>query len=342
MKFDVVIVGAGPAGLACAAITAAQGASTLVLERKPVIGRKVCAGGITWNGLMDRFDNICQKEFSRQRIITRYQNTTIEEPTPIIATVNRIELGQVMAEKARIAGAVIQSFCRVNQVAGDFVTYKNLKNGQITKVNFLNLVGADGSISTIRKHLKLPVHSYGVGINYQLPVDYSEMEWHLDSHLFGSGYAWIFPHKGSTSVGVYGSPKEIRPIELKKNLYKWAESVGFTLEGQKAEAEIINFDYQGYEFDNIYLAGDAAGLASGLTGEGIYPAIVCGEEIGRKILTKGYPSTPLQKLIQNHERHSRAVKLAGTSKYLATVLGELTSFCLKKNIIHFSTAEMAR
>ena len=66
--YDVIIVGAGPAGLSCAEITAKHGASTLVIERKKRIGEKVCAGGITWNGLINKLNDISERSFSTQHI----------------------------------------------------------------------------------------------------------------------------------------------------------------------------------------------------------------------------------------------------------------------------------
>ena len=53
-SFSVIIVGAGPGGLACASLLAEHGVDVLVLERKPKVGPKVCGGGITWEGLIKR------------------------------------------------------------------------------------------------------------------------------------------------------------------------------------------------------------------------------------------------------------------------------------------------
>ncbi len=105
------------------------------------------------------------------------------------------------------------------------------------------------------------------------------MEWHLDSGLFASGYAWVFPHQDSVSVGAYVDGRVMKAKQLQDNLIKWSAKSGYPLSGHKSEAEYINFDFRGYRFNNIFLVGDAAGLASGLTGEGIYPAIVSGEAV---------------------------------------------------------------
>ena len=46
-KFDVVIIGAGPAGLKCAEQLKNSNLSVLVIEKNKIIGPKVCAGGLT-------------------------------------------------------------------------------------------------------------------------------------------------------------------------------------------------------------------------------------------------------------------------------------------------------
>lgn len=50
----------------------------------------------------------------------------------------------------------------------------------------------------------------------------------------------------------------------------------------------------GVEFPgSVYLVGDAAGTASALSGEGIYGALVLGEEVARSILEPGSPRPKL-------------------------------------------------
>jgi heterodisulfide reductase subunit A-like polyferredoxin len=46
-KVDVLIVGAGPAGLSCAKALGDSNLNVLVLEKNKIVGPKVCAGGIT-------------------------------------------------------------------------------------------------------------------------------------------------------------------------------------------------------------------------------------------------------------------------------------------------------
>jgi menaquinone-9 beta-reductase len=342
MSFDVIIVGAGPGGLACAEITAANGLKTLVLERKQIIGTKVCAGGVTWNGLVKKVPSeIFERQFNVQHVITRSQKVTVSAATPIIATVNRENLGQQMSRQAQRAGAEIRPGCQVRSITGNVVTFYDVISKKVEQQKFSCLVGADGSSSLVRRHLGIPVQDIGVGINYQLPGNFSNMEWHLDTDLFASGYAWVFPHQDSVSVGAYVDCRVMKAKKLHDSLIKWSVKSGHSLSGHKSEAELINFDFRGYHFNNIFLVGDAAGLASGLTGEGIYPAIVSGEAVAGQIVNPDFKSAALQKMIINNARHRKMVTLLGKNKILATLLAEMLALCFKLRVIKFSAAEMA-
>jgi menaquinone-9 beta-reductase len=342
MSFDVIIVGAGPGGLACAEITAANGLKTLVLERKQNVGTKVCAGGVTWNGLVKRVPGeIFERKFKVQHIITRSQNVTVSASTPIIATVNREKLGLQMSRQAQRAGAEIRPGCQVKSITGNVITFYDKNSKMVEQHKFSTLVGADGSSSLVRKHLGIPVQATGIGINYQLPGRCPNMEWHLDSSLFGSGYAWVFPHQDSVSVGAYADGRVMKAKQLQDNLVKWSAKSGHSLSGHKSEAELINFDFRGYRFNNIFLVGDAAGLASGLTGEGIYPAITSGEAVAGLIVNPDFNPAALQKMITNNARHRTMVTLLGKNKILATFLGEIAALSFRLKIIKFSAAEMA-
>lgn len=342
MHIHTLIIGAGPGGLSCARILAKSKIPCLVLERKKVIGPKVCAGGITWSGLISRVpEDLAERSFPVQHLISPMQRIRITEKEPIIATVNRKHLGQYMASQALDAGARIRSGVSVKKINKRTVTLQDRHTGQCEEISFEYLVGADGSSSLVRRHLGLKSDRMGIGINYQIPGTSPRMEWHLNNRLFKNGYGWIFPHAETTSIGAYVDKKAMRPSQLKENLIYWARELGYSLEKVPAKAEYINYDYQGYHFGHTFLLGDAAGLASGLTGEGIYPAIISGEEVARTIRTPNHPSTIMDKLVARHEQHSRMVRISGRNGFLNSILAELVTLGLRSGIVKFSSMEMA-
>lgn len=342
MTYDVIIVGAGPGGLSCAEVTARRGLKTLVLERKTVLGRKVCAGGITWNGLIQKMSgDIFDRLFPEQQVYTQLQKVCVSASSPIIATVNREKLGQKMAQKAALAGAEIRTGSLVVSIGDRSLVYEDKATGKRDQIQFGWLVGADGSSSLVRRHIGISTRYTGVGINYQIPGDYDEMQWHLNSFLFDSGYAWVFPHLGSASIGAYVDGQKMKAHTLNKNLIKWGEQHGHPLRKFKPSAELINFDFRGWCFNNIFLVGDAAGLASGLTGEGIFPAIVSGETVGNYIADPHHNISPLVNLIRNNSIHRKLVKVGGIHRSLAMAFAEIAVFALKIKLLNFSKLEMA-
>ncbi len=343
MHYDVIIVGAGPGGLSCASKLALNGAKTLVVERNQVIGTKVCAGGITWSGLIEIIpEELIERSFPRQHISTRFQKICVEAQHPIIATVNRKKLGQYMAEVAVQNDATIWSSTSLKAIEGNTIQLLNHKNNQLHTSTYDFLVGADGSSSLVRKHLGLPFDKVGLGINFQVEGDYEKMEWHLNSHFFKNGYGWIFPHKDSISIGAYVNRNVLSAQKLKKSLIAWAKASSFDLSKKRCSAGLVNYDFQGWQFDNIFLIGDAAGFASALTGEGIYPAIISGEQVAEKIIDPTCDLTRLERLEKKQKRFARMVDLTSKNSLLSSLLSEIGGLALRTKLIDFTMLEMGK
>lgn len=335
-NFHTVIVGGGPGGLACATLLARQGKEVLVLERNSAIGPKVCAGGIPSLAMDLAFpEPLWERSFTRQHISSNWQQTTLQNATPIIRTIDRGRLGRWMAERAQAEGVSIKTSALVLEIAEDRV---RIRGGE--EFGFCFLVGADGSSSLVRRQLGIPTEKMGVGINYQVPGNFPEMQWYLDTDLFGNGYAWIFPHQDTASIGVYARRSTSKPGILLNSLHQWAARRNLELKSRQPQAALINSDFRGWRFNNRFLIGDAAGLASGLTGEGIYSAIVSGEETARTILDAGYESEKMARIIKKHRQHARILELASGGKLAGKLVLETMIFCLRTGLIPSRALEM--
>ncbi len=343
MHYDVIIVGAGPGGLACGAKLAARGLHTLIIERKAVIGPKSCAGGITWSGLIGQVPTeLVERSFSSQYVKSKYQDICITADTPIIATVSREKLGQYMAQQAQEKGVQIRTSTDIDEISENHVALRDLKTKKRETVSYSYLVGGDGSSSKIRRHLEIPVEKFGIGINYQLENSHDKMEWHLNSRFFDNGYGWIFPHRNSISIGAYTPRPNSSAVNLKKQLHLWASQLGFELANKPCSAGYINYDYRGHAFNNIYLIGDAAGLASALTGEGIYPAIVSGVAVAEMITGQQNHSPIMDELLKRHRRFVKMVEITGKNDLVSTFLAEVGVLGLRLKLIDFTMLEMAK
>jgi len=333
---DTIIIGAGPGGLRCAEILAAAGRDVLVIERKRTVGPKVCAGGIPFHAAryLGLPKELIERSFAEQHIHTPRRHVVLNTGVPAISTVGRAALGRWMEGRAREAGADIITGCAVRRVAANRVT---TEHGEFT---CRYLVGADGSSSMVRRFLGLPVVHAGAGLQVTVPRGLPRMEWHLDLARFHSGYAWIFPHRRTTSVGIYADRNDLAPGRLAPRLRQWARERGIDISRLRPEAAIINFDYRGWRFGDTFLVGDAAGLASAFTGEGVYPAIVSGEAAARAIIDPGYRPRRLERLLRRHRRHRRMQRFFTGNKAVCQIILEMIVLALKWGILDFSLLEM--
>lgn len=302
-KFDVVIIGAGPAGLAAAKILGEGGKKVLLVEKNQKIGPKICAGGLTSKSLELGIPiSLAERIFYSIKINYLGKTLEIKDNKPLAITINRTKLAQWQLQQIG-ENVKIWRNSKVVEIKNDSIL---LENGQ--KIGFDYLIGADGSLSLVRKRLNLPTKKAWSTIQYTITQNFKDLEVFFEPALFGSGYAWIFPHNNFVSIG-YGTNSKFQALNLFKNFHYWLKKMKIEVNPvrekfpngvnqAKLESFPINFDYRGFKFGNIFLAGDAAGFASGLTGEGIYAAILSGREVARKILNPNYNFPGMRKLFK--------------------------------------------
>ena len=214
-KFEVVIVGAGPAGLSAAKVLGEGGKTVLVLEKKERIGPKICAGGLTSKDLEIGIPlSLAERVFHSIKIHAFGKTIKIERKKPLVVTISRERLGQWQAQQIKKNVEI-----RLNsEVAGIKENTILLKTGQ--EIGFNYLIGADGSTSIVRKYLNLPTRKVWLAMQYIVPKVFNELEVFFNKNLFGSGYAWFFPHKDYTSVG-WGGKAKFRETSIFQNFHYW-------------------------------------------------------------------------------------------------------------------------
>lgn len=331
MKYEVIIIGAGPGGLAAARELAKNKVKVLVLEKNKVIGPKVCAGGLTTKDFELGIDKkIADNFFNKVILHTPLFEDEIVSDEPFVATVSRKKLGQYMAKKATIAGAEIKTNVEVADIGEN---YLRTKKGE--KIEFGCLIGADGSNSIVRRKLDIKKDKECAAFHYKVKRKFKDMELFFNTQLFGSGYAWIFPHKDFTSIGCGADTKKIIDAKnLQVNFKKWLKEQKIDIGPEdKFESWFINYDYRGHDFDKIFLIGDAAGFSSGLTGEGMYFAMVSGIDVVRKIINPSYEQNGIKDILAMKKKHEEVLSLMNFNKMLTEVEYNTLGMILKSRFL---------
>lgn len=322
-KYDVIIVGAGPAGLSCAIELQKSQMSVLLLEKNSVIGPKICAGGLTTKvkDLGIPFD-IAEILFSSVLLSTTHMTTNFPNGNiPFVGTIDRKKLGQYL--KGQLSDKItVRTGYEAAQIQNEYIVVND------RKIKYKYLVGADGSNSIVRRFLKIKNEKFLSAIQYIIPRNDEKLEFYFNAKLFGSGYSWIFPHKGYSSVGCAQDARNLKSTNLKSNLDQWLTQKIIETRDAKLQGWTISFDYQGFRFNNIFLVGDAGGFASGLTGEGIYFGMVSGRDVGRKIIDPNYKCEGIKKILNTKRYHERMLGIGNFAVKINRNAANLLFKCL--------------
>jgi len=317
-SFDVIIIGAGPAGLKCAETLGNSKYKVLLLEKNSEIGPKVCAAGLTGKDIeyLNLPQNLIDFHYDKINIHINNSKFKVKNKDNFAYTIDRKNLGQWQLKKLKeFKNIEVRTKSRVTKIEKNFI----LANDK--KISYKFLVGADGSSSIVKRYLGIKSKNVDIAIQYIIPTKkYKEFEVFFNSRLFSAWYAWIFPHKNYVSIGC-GCNLEILPSkELTRNFNDWLKKNQIDISNAKYEAFMLDYDYQGYQFKNIFLVGDAGGFVSGLTGEGIYQALVSGEEIGKIILDKEYQSSKIESLLKIKKKHNKLMNILIKSGKFRTII----------------------
>jgi flavin-dependent dehydrogenase len=302
-----LIVGAGPAGLRAGQVLADAGREALVVEKRAEIGPKTCAGGLTPKTVA----------ILRGLGLPKGAAVTLDPDGTTVVTLSRRALGRYQAAWTRAAGAEVRAGCPVREL--DLAGKTAVVGG--ARMGWRHLIGADGSDSAVRRALRLPSPRVYFAAEYNLEgVRLEPLRVECDREL-GGGYCWVFPHDDYSSVGAVASKHVVRPATLRAYLDTRLERMHLAGHGQPLEGATLEVDFRGLHFaGGVHLAGDAAGVPSALTAEGIYSALLTGEEVARGIIDPAHPSPRVARRLRVKRRHDRFAAFLRRSSARAVAL----------------------
>lgn len=291
--FDVIVVGAGPAGCITAGKLSEAGLEVCLLEKEGIPRDKLCGGGLTpraYQLLEEENINYSPARHTaarRSRLFHREQQPIeVDLDSSPVHLVDRRRFDQILTEWAVERGTNLHENTAIRDVVqkGNKVGI-NTVSGQSLSSRFL--VGADGFNSRVRADLDFPEQVEGAALTVQLPEDFyscsDELVFNLDSRV--KGYSWIFPGREQLTAGIAGYSID---SSLRKLLVDFIERIS----GKEVVPGELDFRGGGLPFyrgresirrGRVFLAGDAAGLVDSITGEGIYYALWSGRLVAKSI-----------------------------------------------------------
>lgn len=288
-RVDVLVAGAGPAGVSAARAAAREGVSVLLVDGKSELGLPVrCAEFVP--RLLAR-----EVEIPDQAVAQ-----TVDE---MVVFVDGTELGRVrspgfilhrerfdanLARLAVEAGSELLMKTRATPTADSTVLLTREEGVQ--RVRPKVVVAADGSFSAFRPEGEETPCLPAVQVTIPLARAMSWTEVHF-ARRFRTGYAWLFPKGDLANIGLGCAPaggrQELVPM-LKAFVEELRRAGKLTSEepvrrtagwipvwGPPASAVSIT------DSGSILFAGDAGGFTDPVTGAGIWPAVATGRFAGQ-------------------------------------------------------------
>lgn len=326
-----LILGAGPAGLRAAHVLAEAGREVLVLEKHAEVGPKTCAGGLT-RKTMRELEALGLPPGAAMRRIGHVafaggRAVALDADATVIHTIARRDLGQLQLGWTRSAGAEVRTGSPASAL--DLVARTVHVAGR--PIRWRHLIGADGTDSAVRRALGLPSPREYFAAEFNVPgLRLEPLRVECDPSELANGYFWVFPHAAYTSLGAVAPKHLVAPSTLRRYLETRLDRLGVAHDGVPFEGATLEVEYRGCHFPGgVHLAGDAAGAASSLTAEGIYAAIVTGEEVARQVLEPGASAPKTRRWLRTKRCHDGLARWLARPTARAWTLGMLASLAAR-------------
>jgi len=270
MVYDVIVIGAGPAGCAAAAECAGQGLSTLCIEEHGTIGYPVQCAGLLSNAAF------AECRVSERPVLTRVSGARVvsglgseilidaKKPKAVVA--DRGSLDREMAEASANSGAEFLLKTAVYGIRGTTLLTRGVKgHGEFS---FRILIAADGPRSTIARFYSMPrAKTYLAGIQVDLLHECDPRFVEIYPDASPDFFGWAIPTgKGRVRIGLCGQsqvPERFAAFQKKYGTHAIHLVTGTLPLGIMPRT---------YGHRTLFV-GDAAGFAKPTSGGGVYTGI---------------------------------------------------------------------
>ena len=290
--FDVVVVGGGPGGSACARRLRQAGVKVAVLDRAEFPRTKLCAGWVTPDALTDldlEPEDYPYSFLTFERIHVHWKGLHLK-PRTVQHSIRRYEFDDFLLK--RCGASVHHHYVKqIREDADGFVIDDQFRCRY--------LVGAAGTKCPVYKAIFRAAnprakHLQTVTYEHEFPYDWEDGDCHLwffKDNL--PGYAWYVPKAaGHLNVGIGGMAEKLklRGGDIKDHWGRFTSHLGDRAFVQNAAYRPTGYSYylrgnvETVRVGNAFIVGDAAGLATRDLCEGIGPAVRSGQLAAETII----------------------------------------------------------
>ena len=301
-RFDIAVVGGGPAGLSAAYTAAKAGAKVILFEKDQSIAHNIRTSGVTWISEMERLGMPSKfyNPIQNYRFVSPSNDVIIRGDAAKSCVLDVRAAYQHLAFLAAREGAQLMIKSVVTDVIKEGQKVAGVKAstpaGRLT-VHSKLVIDASGFSTSVGRKAGIvdQWNRYGVGAEYECYCDdIDSTTWALmvGQNYSDAGYAWLFPlSKNRVRVGVgIGRPESnAEPLEklnkiIQKRL-KPLDAIGDSGKIQPLELHYGFIPNEGVRHssiaDGLIMVGDSAGQANPLVLEGIRYAIEFGRLAGK-------------------------------------------------------------
>ncbi|MCX8178382.1 MAG: NAD(P)/FAD-dependent oxidoreductase [Candidatus Aenigmarchaeota archaeon] len=273
--YDVIVIGAGPAGCKTAELIAEKGYKVLVVEEHDEIGKPVQCTGIDSHRILELSgvsNKIILNKVNKARFYSENKNYLELNSKKWVYVIDRHKLDFEIAKNAIKAGTHIITSTRFKSMnyEKDKLKIITTKGTYICKI----LVGADGPNSTVARTANIPLpKDYLIGYQETIRGDFSDniVELWFGKNICPDFFAWVVPESDKWArVGLANKNDSI-------NYFRKFYSMRFEQELKKKDilGGIIRYGLiKDSTADRILLVGDAASQVKPYSGGGIIYGLI--------------------------------------------------------------------